>query len=121
MQAPVGGGLLQGKHSGCRAWANKVGRKPYFGPMQGCPLPVIHLLWTPWLQMYIQAYKSNNLRLKIVKNDFPEHPLWLEGALTRSSHYQQYQPVVTLQHGYTIHWDQPAPTELAIWLINFNK
>ncbi|XP_054998814.1 cell migration-inducing and hyaluronan-binding protein isoform X1 [Sorex araneus] len=74
-----------------------------------------------YAQMYIQAYKSNNLRLKIIKNDFPEHPLWLEGALTRSSHYQQYQPVVTLRRSYTVHWDQPAPAELAIWLINFNK
>ncbi|XP_027625045.1 cell migration-inducing and hyaluronan-binding protein [Tupaia chinensis] len=74
-----------------------------------------------YAQMYIQAYKSSNLRMKIVKNDFPSHPLYLEGALTRSTHYQQYQPVITLQKGYTIHWDQTAPAELAIWLINFNK
>lgn len=72
-------------------------------------------------KMYIQAYKSSNLRMKIIKNDFPSHPLYLEGALTRSTHYQQYQPVITLQKGYTIHWDQTAPAELAIWLINFNK
>uniref|UniRef100_A0A8I3MRT3 hyaluronoglucosaminidase n=1 Tax=Canis lupus familiaris TaxID=9615 RepID=A0A8I3MRT3_CANLF len=72
-------------------------------------------------QIYIQAYKTNNLRMKIIKNDFPSRPLYLEGALTRSTHYQQYQPVVTLQKGYTIHWDQTAPAELTIWLINFNK
>ncbi|XP_030740349.1 cell migration-inducing and hyaluronan-binding protein isoform X1 [Echinops telfairi] len=74
-----------------------------------------------YAQMYIQAYKTSNLRMKIIKNDFPGHPLFLEGALTRSTHYQQYQPVITLQKGYTIHWDQTAPAELAIWLINFNK
>ncbi|XP_070350304.1 cell migration-inducing and hyaluronan-binding protein isoform X4 [Equus asinus] len=74
-----------------------------------------------YAQMYIQAYKTSNLRMKIIKNDFPSHPLYLEGALTRSTHYQQYQPVVTLQKGYTIHWDQTAPAELTIWLINFNK
>uniref|UniRef100_A0A8D2JCJ0 hyaluronoglucosaminidase n=1 Tax=Sciurus vulgaris TaxID=55149 RepID=A0A8D2JCJ0_SCIVU len=74
-----------------------------------------------YAQMYIQAYKTSNLRMKIIKNDFPTHPLYLEGALTRSTHYQQYQPVITLQKGYTIHWDQTAPAELAIWLINFNK
>ncbi|XP_045437570.1 cell migration-inducing and hyaluronan-binding protein isoform X2 [Pipistrellus kuhlii] len=75
-----------------------------------------------YAQMYIQAQKtSSNLRMKIVKNDFPEHPLLLEGALTRSTHYQQYQPVVTLRKGYTIHWDRTAPAELTIWLINFNK
>ncbi|XP_003475512.1 cell migration-inducing and hyaluronan-binding protein [Cavia porcellus] len=74
-----------------------------------------------YAQMYIQAYKTSNLRMKIIKNDFPSHPLHLEGALTRSTHYQQYQPVITLHKGYTIHWDQVAPAELAIWLINFNK
>ncbi|XP_025774475.1 cell migration-inducing and hyaluronan-binding protein [Puma concolor] len=74
-----------------------------------------------YAQMYIQAYKTSNLRMKIIKNDFPSRPLHLEGALTRSTHYQQYQPVVALQKGYTVHWDQPAPAELAIWLINFNK
>nr|XP_036869469.1 cell migration-inducing and hyaluronan-binding protein [Manis javanica] len=74
-----------------------------------------------YAQMYIQAYKTSNLRMKIAKNDFPGRPLYLEGALTRSAHYQQYQPVVTLRKGYTIHWDQTAPAELAIWLINFNK
>uniref|UniRef100_A0A8D0NG90 hyaluronoglucosaminidase n=1 Tax=Sus scrofa TaxID=9823 RepID=A0A8D0NG90_PIG len=74
-----------------------------------------------YAQMYIQAFKTSNLRMKIIKNDFPGHPLYLEGALTRSTHYQQYQPVITLQKGYTIHWDQTAPAELTIWLINFNK
>ncbi|XP_073738279.1 cell migration-inducing and hyaluronan-binding protein isoform X3 [Callorhinus ursinus] len=74
-----------------------------------------------YAQMYIQAYKTSNLRMKIIKNEFPSRPLYLEGALTRSTHYQQYQPVVTLQKGYTVHWDQTAPAELIIWLINFNK
>ncbi|XP_005862919.2 PREDICTED: cell migration-inducing and hyaluronan-binding protein-like [Myotis brandtii] len=74
-----------------------------------------------YAQMYIQAYRTSNLRMKIVKNDFPGRPLHLEGALTGSTHYQQYQPVVTLRKGYTIHWDRTAPAELAIWLINFNK
>lgn len=72
-------------------------------------------------KMYIQAYKTSNLRMKIIKNEFPGRPLFLEGALTRSAHYQQYQPVVTLRKGYTVHWDQTAPAELTIWLINFNK
>uniref|UniRef100_A0A452U0G9 hyaluronoglucosaminidase n=1 Tax=Ursus maritimus TaxID=29073 RepID=A0A452U0G9_URSMA len=79
-----------------------------------------------YAQMYIQAYKTSNLRMKIIKNEFPGRPLFLEGALTRSAHYQQYQPVVTLRKGYTVHWDQTAPfqappAELTIWLINFNK
>ncbi|XP_037367292.1 cell migration-inducing and hyaluronan-binding protein [Talpa occidentalis] len=74
-----------------------------------------------YAQMYIQAYKTSNLRMKIIKNDSPDYPLHLEGALARSAHYQQYQPVVTLRKGYTVHWDQPAPAELTIWLVNFNR
>ncbi|XP_013929762.1 PREDICTED: cell migration-inducing and hyaluronan-binding protein-like [Thamnophis sirtalis] len=74
-----------------------------------------------YAQVYIQAYKSSNLKMKIIKNDFYTHPLYLEGALSKSTHYQQYQPVITLQKGYTIHWDKAAPEELTIWLINFNK
>ncbi|XP_062998620.1 cell migration-inducing and hyaluronan-binding protein [Elgaria multicarinata webbii] len=74
-----------------------------------------------YAQVYIQAYKSANLRMKIIKNDYYTHPLYLEGALSKSTHYQQYQPVITLQKGYTIHWDKSAPEELVIWLINFNK
>ncbi|KFP87173.1 Protein KIAA1199, partial [Apaloderma vittatum] len=72
-------------------------------------------------QIYIQAYKPANLKMKIIKNDYHNHPLYLEGALSKSTHYQQYQPVITLRKGYTIHWDKTAPEELAIWLINFNK
>uniref|UniRef100_A0A8C3XJ53 hyaluronoglucosaminidase n=1 Tax=Chelydra serpentina TaxID=8475 RepID=A0A8C3XJ53_CHESE len=74
-----------------------------------------------YAQIYIQAYKSATLRMKIIKNDYHSHPLYLEGALSKSSPYQQYQPVITLQKGYTVHWDKTAPEELAIWLINFNK
>ncbi|KAH0620014.1 hypothetical protein JD844_014512 [Phrynosoma platyrhinos] len=74
-----------------------------------------------YAQVYIQAYKSANPRMKIIKSDYYTHPLYLEGALSKNTHYQQYQPVITLQKGYTIHWDRTAPEELAIWLINFNK
>ncbi|XP_074151347.1 cell migration-inducing and hyaluronan-binding protein [Sminthopsis crassicaudata] len=74
-----------------------------------------------YAQIYIQAYKTNNLGMKIIKNDYHDHHLHLEGALTKSTHYQQYQPVITLKKGYTIHWNQTAPAELTIWLINFNK
>uniref|UniRef100_A0A669PCX9 hyaluronoglucosaminidase n=1 Tax=Phasianus colchicus TaxID=9054 RepID=A0A669PCX9_PHACC len=74
-----------------------------------------------YAQIYIQAYKPANLKMKIIKNDYHNHPLYLEGALSKSTHYQQYQPVITLRKGYTIHWDKTAPEELTIWLINFNK
>uniref|UniRef100_A0AAX7V7N2 hyaluronoglucosaminidase n=1 Tax=Astatotilapia calliptera TaxID=8154 RepID=A0AAX7V7N2_ASTCA len=54
-------------------------------------------------------------------DEYPDRPLTLEGALDKRKVYQQFQPVVTLAKGYTIHWDQAAPAEVTIWLINFNK
>lgn len=59
--------------------------------------------------------------MQIVKDEYPDRPLTLEGALGKKKHYQQFQPVITLSKGYTIHWDQAAPAEVTIWLINFNK
>ena len=57
----------------------------------------------------------------MVKNEYPDRPLALEGALGKRKHYQQFQPVITLAKGYTVHWDQPAPAEVTVWLINFNR
>lgn len=59
--------------------------------------------------------------MQIVRDEYPDRPLTLEGALGKRKHYQQFQPVITLAKGYTIHWDQAAPAEVTIWLINFNK
>lgn len=59
--------------------------------------------------------------MHMVRDEYPDRPLTLEGALGKRKHYQQFQPVITLAKGYTIHWDKAAPAEVTIWLINFNK
>ena len=59
--------------------------------------------------------------MQMVKDEYPDRPLTLEGALGKKKHYQQFQPVVTLGKGYTVHWDQAAPAEITVWLINFNR
>ncbi|XP_074522992.1 cell migration-inducing and hyaluronan-binding protein isoform X1 [Halichoeres trimaculatus] len=74
-----------------------------------------------YAQIYIQIRNPAYLDMHIVRNDYPDRPLTLEGALGKRKHYQQFQPVITLSKGYTIHWDQAAPAEVTIWLINFNK
>lgn len=74
-----------------------------------------------FLQIYIQTRNPANLNMHMVRNEYPDQPLTLEGALGKKKHYQQFQPVITLAKGYTIHWDQAAPAEVTIWLINFNK
>ncbi|KAM4676367.1 cell migration-inducing and hyaluronan-binding protein isoform 1-T2 [Discoglossus pictus] len=74
-----------------------------------------------YAQIYIQARKPADAEMKIIKDEYPDHPLTLEGALGKHNHYQQYQPVVTLQKSYTVHWDKTAPEELTVWLINFKR
>ncbi|XP_075867464.1 cell migration-inducing and hyaluronan-binding protein [Nelusetta ayraudi] len=74
-----------------------------------------------YAQIYIQTRNPANLNMQIARNDYPDRALTLEGALGKKKHYQQFQPVITLSKGYTIHWDQAAPAEVTIWLINFNK
>uniref|UniRef100_A0A8C4DSY3 Cell migration inducing hyaluronidase 1 n=1 Tax=Dicentrarchus labrax TaxID=13489 RepID=A0A8C4DSY3_DICLA len=74
-----------------------------------------------YAQIYVQTRNPANLNMHIVRDEYPNRPLTLEGALGKRKHYQQFQPVITLAKGYTIHWDQAAPAEVTIWLINFNK
>ncbi|GCC34594.1 hypothetical protein chiPu_0013069 [Chiloscyllium punctatum] len=74
-----------------------------------------------YAQVYIQARRPANLKMKMIKDEYSNKPLYLKGALGKHSHYQQYQPVVMLQKGYTVHWDGPAPQEVTLWLINFNQ
>uniref|UniRef100_A0A665TIG5 G8 domain-containing protein n=1 Tax=Echeneis naucrates TaxID=173247 RepID=A0A665TIG5_ECHNA len=74
-----------------------------------------------YAQIYVQTRNPANLNMDIVRNEYPDRPLTLEGALGKRKHYQQFQPVIVLAKGYTIHWDQLAPAEVTIWLINFNK
>uniref|UniRef100_A0A9J8AAL9 Cell migration inducing hyaluronidase 1 n=1 Tax=Cyprinus carpio carpio TaxID=630221 RepID=A0A9J8AAL9_CYPCA len=74
-----------------------------------------------YAQIYVQTRTPANLNMKMVKDEYPDKPLELVGALGKRNHYQQFQPVVMLSKGYTMHWDQAAPAEVTIWLINFNR
>lgn len=74
-----------------------------------------------YAQIYIQIRNPASLVMQMVRDEYPNHPLTLEGAVAKKKHYQQFQPVVTLYKGYTVHWDQAAPAEVIIWIINFNK
>ncbi|XP_041649149.1 cell migration-inducing and hyaluronan-binding protein [Cheilinus undulatus] len=74
-----------------------------------------------YAQIYVQIRNPAHLDMHIVRNEYPDRPLTLEGALGKRKHYQQFQPVITLAKGYTIHWNEAAPAEVVIWLINFNR
>ncbi|XP_061592032.1 cell migration-inducing and hyaluronan-binding protein-like [Cololabis saira] len=74
-----------------------------------------------YAQIYVQTRNPANLTMLMVRDEYPDQPLTLEGALGKKRHYQQFQPVVSLSKGYTIHWDWTAPADVTVWLINFNK
>lgn len=73
-----------------------------------------------YAQVYIQTRRPQNLTMTIVRDEYPKHPMRLRGINQRAD-FQQYQPVVMLEKGYTIHWNGRAPEETFLYLINFNK
>lgn len=42
-------------------------------------------------------------------------------GINQKAAFPQYQPVVMLEKGYTIHWNGPAPRTTFLYLVNFNK
>ncbi|XP_062905096.1 cell surface hyaluronidase [Mobula hypostoma] len=73
-----------------------------------------------YAQVYIQTRRPQNLTMTIVRDEYSRHPMTLRGINQRAD-FQQYQPVVMLEKGYTIHWNDRAPEETFLYLINFNK
>uniref|UniRef100_A0A8B9NQ25 hyaluronoglucosaminidase n=1 Tax=Apteryx owenii TaxID=8824 RepID=A0A8B9NQ25_APTOW len=73
-----------------------------------------------YAQVYVQTWNGQNLSMTIVRDEYPSNPMVLRGINQRAI-FQQYQPVVMLQKGYTIHWNGKAPNVTYLYLINFNK
>uniref|UniRef100_A0A8C8RDF3 hyaluronoglucosaminidase n=1 Tax=Pelusios castaneus TaxID=367368 RepID=A0A8C8RDF3_9SAUR len=73
-----------------------------------------------YAQVYIQTWNPQNLIMTIVRDEYPSSPMTLRGINQRAA-FQQYQPVVMLQKGYTIHWNGQAPQTAFLYLINFNR
>ncbi|RMC01041.1 hypothetical protein DUI87_22305 [Hirundo rustica rustica] len=71
--------------------------------------------------VYVQTWNGQNLSMTIVRDEYPANPMVLRGINQRGAAFQQYQPVVMLQKGYTIHWNGKAPNVTYLYLINFNK
>ncbi|KAH0628271.1 hypothetical protein JD844_009180 [Phrynosoma platyrhinos] len=74
-----------------------------------------------YAQVYIQTRNPQNLTMTMVRDEYPSNPLVLRGINNQKADFQQYQPVVMLQKGYTIHWNGQAPQTTFLYLINFNK
>lgn len=87
-------------------------------------LEQLSLLFTSFLifflQVYVQTWNTPNLSMIITRDEYPSHPMVLRGINQRAIS-PQYQPVVMLEKGYTIHWSGPAPRTTFLYLVNFNK
>ncbi|XP_078386603.1 cell surface hyaluronidase CEMIP2-like isoform X2 [Cetorhinus maximus] len=73
-----------------------------------------------YAQLYVQAWRPENLSLLITKDSYPNHPLKLQGV-NRRAPYQQYQPVVMLEQAYTLRWNGRTPEQIVLYPINFNR
>ncbi|CAH1264674.1 TMEM2 [Branchiostoma lanceolatum] len=72
-------------------------------------------------QLWVQAKRPNTLLMSLVRDEYPDHPTTLTGPLSQANVFQQYQPVITLDTSYTIHWDGRAPEQIFLYPVNFNS
>uniref|UniRef100_A0A287ACI4 hyaluronoglucosaminidase n=2 Tax=Sus scrofa TaxID=9823 RepID=A0A287ACI4_PIG len=73
-----------------------------------------------YAQVYVQTWSTQNLTMTITRDEYPAYPMVLRG-INQKATFPQYQPVIMLEKGYTIHWNGPAPRTAFLYLINFNK
>lgn len=72
-------------------------------------------------QVYVQTQGAPSLTLSICRDEYPKSPLVLRGINSQGAPSQQYQPVLMMSKSYTLHWNGPAPREVVLSLINFDK
>uniref|UniRef100_A0A671ESZ5 hyaluronoglucosaminidase n=1 Tax=Rhinolophus ferrumequinum TaxID=59479 RepID=A0A671ESZ5_RHIFE len=73
-----------------------------------------------YAQVYVQTLNTQSLTMTIARDEYPSHPMVLRGTNQKAT-FSQYQPVIMLEKGYTIHWNGPALKTIFLYLINFNK
>ncbi|XP_014704347.3 cell surface hyaluronidase CEMIP2 [Equus asinus] len=73
-----------------------------------------------YAQVYVQTWSTQNLTMTVARDEYPSSPMVLRG-INQKAAFPQYQPVIMLEKGYTVHWNGPAPKIAFLYLINFNK
>nr|KAF6331578.1 cell migration inducing hyaluronidase 2 [Pipistrellus kuhlii] len=73
-----------------------------------------------YAQVYVQTWSTQNLTMTITRDEYPSYPMVLRG-INQKAAFPQYQPVIMLEKGYSIHWNGPVPKTVFLYLINFNK
>lgn len=76
---------------------------------------------TVLLQVYIQTQGAPSLSLSISRDEYPDAPLVLRGINSQTVLSKQYQSILMMSKSYTLHWSGPAPREVVLSLINFDK
>uniref|UniRef100_A0AAV2MRF6 G8 domain-containing protein n=1 Tax=Knipowitschia caucasica TaxID=637954 RepID=A0AAV2MRF6_KNICA len=74
-----------------------------------------------YAQVYIQTQGAPGLSLSISRDEYPSSPLTLRGINSQGALSQQYQPILMMGKSYTLHWSGPAPREVVLSMINFDK
>uniref|UniRef100_A0A3Q1H0Y1 hyaluronoglucosaminidase n=1 Tax=Anabas testudineus TaxID=64144 RepID=A0A3Q1H0Y1_ANATE len=72
-------------------------------------------------QVYIQTQGAPSLSLSISRDEYPDAPLVLRGINSQTVLSKQYQSILMMSKSYTLHWSGPAPREVVLSLINFDK
>ncbi|XP_069555921.1 cell surface hyaluronidase [Brachyistius frenatus] len=72
-------------------------------------------------QVYIRTQGAPGLSLSINRDEYPDAPLVLRGINSQGALSKQYQPILMMSKSYTLHWSGPAPREIVLSLINFDK
>ncbi|KAI8511091.1 hypothetical protein Bbelb_101910 [Branchiostoma belcheri] len=75
-----------------------------------------------YAQLFIHVEQPANLVMSMVRDEYPDQPLALQGPRSQGPNgKQKYQPAVMLEKSYTIHWDGRAPAQIIIYPINFDS
>ncbi|XP_019623379.1 PREDICTED: transmembrane protein 2-like, partial [Branchiostoma belcheri] len=75
-----------------------------------------------YAQLFIHVEQPANLLMSMVRDEYPDQPLVLQGPRSQGPNgKQKYQPAVMLEKSYTIHWDGRAPAQIIIYPINFDS
>lgn len=90
-------------------------KMPHYHPTLFFFLTLLHPLL---LQVYIQTQGAPNLSLSINRDEYPTAPLVLRGINSQGA---LFQPILMMSKSYTLHWSGPAPREVVLSLINFDK
>ncbi|XP_066283939.1 inactive cell surface hyaluronidase CEMIP2-like [Branchiostoma lanceolatum] len=75
-----------------------------------------------YAQLFIHVEQPANLAMTMVRDEYPDQPLTLQGPRSQGANgKQKYQPALMLEKSYTVHWDGRAPGQVIIYPINFDS